>query len=40
MKTTGSDFSALLPYDGFSEFESATCNELVDILDSLEDIRM
>jgi endonuclease G len=39
-KATGIDFSRLIEFDGFSQHESATGEELVEQLDSLEFVRI
>lgn len=40
MELTGIDFSALLPYDGFSQHESTTQNRIQERIDTLESVRI
>lgn len=40
MQSTNIDFSALIPYDGFSQHEVAQGTELIEPLDSFESIRV
>jgi endonuclease G len=40
MKATKVDFSGLVPFDGFSQHENATGTELIEQLDSLENVRI
>ena len=40
IKGTKIDFNALVPYDGFSQHESVSGTDLVERLESLEDIRI